>query len=57
MGAAMLVAMQLRRLGFIIDILMDERGTTLTVMQDNGEEVVRFDNIIASLPNTCAMRR
>lgn len=46
-GAAMLVAMQLRRLGFIIDILMDERGTTLTVMQDNGEEVVRFDNIIA----------
>lgn len=45
-GAAMLVAMQLRRLGFIINILMDERGTTLTVMQDNGEEVVRFDNII-----------
>lgn len=46
MGAAMMVAMQLRRLGFTIDILMDERGTTLTVMQDSGEEVVRFDNII-----------
>jgi len=45
-GAAMLVAMQLRRLGFIINILMDERGTTLTLMQNNGEEIVRFDNII-----------
>ena len=45
-GAAMTVAMQLRRLGFTIDILMDERGTTLTVMQDSGEEIVRFDNII-----------
>ena len=46
MGAAMMVAMQLRRLGFTIDILMDERGTTLTVMQDSGEEIARFENII-----------
>lgn len=46
-GAAMMVAMQLRRLGFTIDILMDERGTTLTVMTNSGEEVVRFENIIS----------
>jgi len=45
-GAAMTVAMQLRRLNFTIDILMDERGTTLTVMTNSGEEVVRFENII-----------
>ena len=48
-GAAMMVAMQIRRLGFTIDILMDERGTTLTVMTNSGEEVVRFDNIISRL--------
>ncbi len=46
-GAAMTVAMQIRRLGFTIDILMDERGTTLTVMTNGGEEVVRFENIIS----------
>lgn len=46
-GAAMMVAMQIRRLGFTIDILMDERGTTLTVMTNDGEEVVRFENIIS----------
>jgi hypothetical protein len=45
-GAAMTVAMQLRRLGFTIEIVMDERGTTLTVMQASGEEVARFENII-----------
>ena len=45
-GAAMTIAMQLRRLGFTIEIIMDERGTTLTVMQSNGEEIARFDNII-----------
>ena len=42
----MTIAMQLRRLGFTIEIIMDERGTTLTVMQSNGEEIARFDNII-----------
>jgi hypothetical protein len=46
-GAAMTVAMQLRRLNFSIDILMDERGTTLTVMTSAGDEVVRFENIIS----------
>ena len=46
-GAAMMVAMQIRRLGFTVDILMDERGTTLTVMTNDGEEVVRFENIIS----------
>ena len=45
-GAAMTIAMQLRRLSFTIEIIMDERGTTLTVMQSNGEEIARFDNII-----------
>ena len=48
-GAAMTVAMQLRRLGFSIDILMDERGTTLTVLTNSGEEVVCFENIISRL--------
>jgi hypothetical protein len=47
LGAAMTVAMQLRRLGFVIDILMDERGTTLTVVTAQGDEVCRFDNIIS----------
>ncbi len=45
-GAAMTVAMQLRRLGFSVEIVMDERGTTITVLHNNGEEVARFDNII-----------
>lgn len=47
LGAAMTVAMQLRRLGFVIDILMDERGTTLTVVSTQGDEICRFDNIIS----------
>lgn len=47
LGAAMTVAMQLRRLGFVIDILMDERGTTLTVVTAQGDKVCRFDNIIS----------
>ncbi len=47
LGAAMTVALQLRRLGFIIDILMDERGTTLTVVSAQGDEVCRFENIIS----------
>ncbi len=46
-GAAMTVAMQLRRIGFTIDILMDERGTTLTIVTNGGEEIVRFENIIS----------
>lgn len=46
-GAAMQVALQLRRLGFVIDILMDERGTTLTIVTTQGDEVCRFDNIIS----------
>ena len=46
-GAAMTVAMQLRRLGFIIHIIMDERGTTLTVMNKEGVEIAHFDNIIS----------
>lgn len=47
LGAAMMVALQLRRLGFVIDILMDERGTTLTVVTAQGDEICRFDNIIS----------
>jgi hypothetical protein len=47
LGAAMTVALQLRRLGFVIDILMDERGTTLTVVSAQGDEVCRFENIIS----------
>lgn len=47
LGAAMTVALQLRRLGFVIDILMDDRGTTLTVVTAQGEEVCRFENIIS----------
>jgi hypothetical protein len=47
LGAAMTVALQLRRLGFIIDILMDERGTTLTVVSAQGDEICRFENIIS----------
>lgn len=46
-GAAMTVAMQLRRLGFIVHIVMDARGTTLTVMDAEGAELARFDNIIS----------
>lgn len=47
LGAAMTVALQLRRLGFVIDILMDDRGTTLTVVTNQGDEVCRFENIIS----------
>lgn len=47
LGAAMTVALQLRRLGFVIDILMDDRGTTLTVVTSQGDEVCRFENIIS----------
>lgn len=47
LGAAMTVALQLRRLGFVIDILMDERGITLTVVTAQGDEICRFENIIS----------
>lgn len=47
LGAAMTVALQLRRLGFVIDILMDERGTTLTIVSAQGDEICRFENIIS----------
>ncbi len=46
-GAAMTVAMQLRRLGFIIHIVMDGSGTHLKISNTDGGEVARFDNIIS----------
>lgn len=46
-GAAMTVAMQLRRLGFVIHIVMDASGTTLTITHADGGEVAHFDNIIS----------
>ena len=47
LGAAMTVALQLRRLGFVIDILMDARGITLTLVSAEGDEICRFENIIS----------
>lgn len=47
LGAAMTVALQLRRLGFVIDILLDGRGASITVLDAQGDEVCRFDNIIS----------
>lgn len=48
-GSAMVVAMQLRRLGFTVKLVMDQTGTTLVLRDGSGRQICKFDNIISKL--------
>lgn len=46
-GPAMALAMELRRKGFKIEILMDAKGISITAWDANGNELIQHDNIIS----------
>ena len=46
-GPAMALAMELRRQGFKIDILMDEQGIAVTAWDKDGNEIMKHENIIS----------
>ncbi len=54
-GAAMTVALQLRRLGYEVTINMDKSGCSITVATADGDELIRFENIITKLANYIAL--
>ena len=54
-GAAMTVAMQLRRLGYEVTINMDKSGSSVGVYTADGDELIHFENIITKLANYIAL--
>jgi len=46
-GAAMSLAMELRRKGFKIEIVMDAQGIVLACWDADGNEIVKYENIIS----------
>lgn len=55
LGAAMTVALQLRRLGYEVSISMDKSGTSIAVFTADGDELIHFENIITKLANYIAL--
>jgi len=46
-GPAMALALELRRKGFKIDIIMDAKGISITAWDEEGNELIRHENIIS----------
>lgn len=55
LGAAMTVALQLRRLGYEVTINMDKSGTSIGIYTPDGDELIHFENIITKLANYIAL--
>lgn len=49
LGAAMTVALQLRRLGYEVSLRMNQAGTSIAVSSPEQGELARYDNIITKL--------
>ncbi len=55
LGAAMRVALQLRRPGYEVTITMDKCGSSITVFTADGDELNQFENVITNLANYIAL--